>query len=294
MMKMKKRFFALSVCLLVLMASLCGCTVEQDTARLEPYCNAVLLALMEGDYDAGYEVMQNAATREAYDTFCEQVAPLFEGVESFALKQRGWHKNTTNGVTSIDVVFEATLSNGRSYIVTCTETEGVEGLTGFHIQESDKNIAADTPIGLRIAFVILSLACIVLSVWMIVDCIKRKPDGMAFWIVLMLCTLKFTLTLIGGELDAGLGVGLVLMFSSVSFNSANLLITLSLPVGAIVYFFLRKRLPSKKAETQNAEPIDGTCAESPAQEPTQEFAQEPAETPEETPEETPADEPKND
>ena len=264
---MKKRVFAVWICLLAVMTLLCGCTVKEDNARLEPACRAMLDALIAGDADAGYAQISEAVTREEFDAFFAQVAPVLDGKGKYELKSSGWHKNTNNGVTSVTVTFEATFPDGRVYLVNCTETEGVEGLTGFHVQDSKQNITNDTPFGLRAVFFVLSALFLAFAVWMIVDCVKRKPDGMVLWIVLLVCTVKLTLTVSGGQIDAGLGVGLVLMFSSIAFNSANLLVTLSCPIGAIVYFFLRKRLPSKKSEPQPSDTIEGTCTELPAEKP---------------------------
>ena len=243
----------------------------------------MLLALTEDNFEAGYEVLQNAGTREEIDAFYQQVVPLFEGAESFELKQRGWQKNATNGVTAVDVTFEVKLSDGRTYYVTCTETEGVEGLTGFHVRESESDIFAETPFGVRAVFFAVSALLLALSVWMIVDCIKRKPDGMLLWLVLLLCAVKFTFAVNNGQFNLNWSIGLIVSFSSIGIAGNSMLVNLSLPVGTIVYFFLRKRLPVKKAETQSTEPVEGTCTElssqAPAQEPAQEVSDEPTDEP---------------
>ena len=276
---MKKRFLLVLICFLTVMTALCGCTVEEDNARLEPACRAMLDALIAGEPDAAYAQVNEVISREEFDSFFAQVAPVLEGKGRYELKSTGWHKNTNNGVTSVTVTFEASFADGRAYIVTCTETEGVKGLTGFHVQDSKQNIVSDTPFGLRAVFFVVSALFLAFAVWMVVDCIKRKPDAMILWIVLLVCTVKLTLTVSGGQIDAGLGVGLVLTFSSIAFNSANLLITLSCPIGAIVYFFIRKRLPSKKNAPQIPDTVEGSftepTSEPPAGEPSQTTTEEP-------------------
>ncbi len=279
---MKKRVFSVLICLLTVMTLLCGCTVKEDNARLEPACRAMLDALIAGDADAGYAQISEAVTREEFDAFFAQVAPVLDGKGKYELKSSGWHKNTNNGVTSVTVTFEATFPDGRVYLVNCTETEGVEGLTGFHVQDSKQNITNDTPFGLRAVFFVLSALFLAFAVWMIVDCVKRKPDGMVLWIVLMACAVTLSLEIAGGQMNVNWGIGLVLSFSSIAFNSANFLFRFSLPVGAIVYFFLRKRLPSKKNAPQTPNTVEGSFTEPAVERPTEEA---PAE-------ETPAEEPK--
>lgn len=267
---MKKRVFSVLICLLTVMTLLCGCSVKEDNARLEPACRAMLDALIAGDADAGYAQISEAVTREEFDAFFAQVAPVLDGKGKYELKSSGWHKNTKDGVTSVTVTFEATFPDGRVYLVNCTETEGVEGLTGFHVQDSKQNITNDTPFGLRALFFVVSALFLAFAVWMIVDCVKRKPDGMELWIVLMACAVTLSLEIAGGQMNVNWGIGLVLSFSSIAFNSANFLLHFSLPVGAIVYFFLRKRLPCKKSEPQPSDTIEGTCTELPAEKPSDE------------------------
>lgn len=240
------RKLSLLVCLLTVLTLLSGCMAEEVEASIQANCKRVMDAMIAKDPDAAYDVMKNAGTREEFDAFYMQVISYFDGVGSYELQQTGWETTVTNGETVYTVTFAAELSNGRTYILTCSERPGLEGLTGFFLEDSEQNLINNVPVWIRILLVVLSLAIMGFSVWMIVDCVKRKPDGKVLWIILMLCTVTLSLTVSDG-FHLQYSVGLILSFWKIGVGENGMFIDIVFPVGAVVYFFLRKRLPNKKA-----------------------------------------------
>lgn len=250
---MKKRIVLLTVCLLFVLTALGGCSKELpegiDLAETENSCKAMLDALIADDMEAARALMSETVSPADFNSFYDRLVRYFKDNGPYTLMAIDVSQEKHQGEVYVNVMYHAKLSDGHVYIVTCTVTEGQEGLAGVQMQE---NLINDTPLGLRIAFLVGSLLMIALTVWMVVDCIIRKPDGMGLWIVLMLCTVKLSFVASFGETAFEWSIGLVLSLSSVGTGSYSSVINLALPVGTIVYFFLRKRLPCKKKATQSS------------------------------------------
>ncbi|MBQ3153598.1 MAG: hypothetical protein IJB88_00040 [Clostridia bacterium] len=267
-MKQHIKIFAVFLCLLFVLTALGGCDKKLpegiDLAETKKSCKAMLDALIMDDKEAAEALMSETVDPADFDSFYDILVRYFKDNGPYTLKVLDVSQEEHQGNVYVNVTYEAKLSDGHAYIVTCAVTEEEEGLAGIQIQE---NLINDTPLGLRIAFLVGSLLMIALTVWMVIDCIIRKPDGMGLWIVLMLCTVKLSFAASFGETSFEWGIGLVLSLSTVGTGSYSSVINLALPVGAIVYFFLRKRLPSKKNVPQPSDTIEGTCTELPAEEP---------------------------
>lgn len=237
---------------LLLTFSLTACVDEETKARMRGNCETVLDSLIAGDTDAAYTVLTAAAPREEFDAFAAQIIPMLEGVDSYELKQTGWHVRTENGVTETTLTYLMTCSDGAQYLVEVSETSDTAGLTGFFINlpETEANNAA--PIALRIVFWVFSLAILAFCVWMLVDCARRKVKYKALWIILILLGATVTVTMGGGNFNLNTTVGLVLAISSIYVNALTMtsVSTVTVPVGAVIYFFLRRRLTVPAVEPE--------------------------------------------
>jgi len=248
--KLRVALVLLSVLLLI--CSLTACVNEETESRMRGHCETVLDALLAGDTEAAYAVLTAAGSREEFDAFCVQVLPMLEGVESYELKQTGWHVYTENGVTDTTLTYLMTCSNGAQYLVEVSESSDTAGLTGFFLNSPQAEMENAAPIALRTVFLVFSLAVLAFCIWMIVDCVRRKVRYKALWIILILVGFSLTVTLGGGNFHLNGTVGLVAATSTITLNAmtAVSVTTVTVPVGAVIYFLLRRRLTTPAVEPE--------------------------------------------
>ncbi len=97
---------------------------------------------------------------------------------------------------------------------------------------------------LNIVLGVYSLLTLGFCIWMIVDCVRRRIRKKALWIIAILLGVSFTVLTGMTGISFAFMIGLLLQRSGAAINFAYLAISTKviIPVGAIVYFCLRKRL----------------------------------------------------
>jgi hypothetical protein len=127
--------------------------------------------------------------------------------------------------------------------------EGYEGIYLINFKDTEwVTNKAETITPFNIALIILSIFEIAFSVWMLVDCIKRKVAKKPLWILLILFGIKLSLTITPERFNFNWSFGLFLQISGVYGDIYQNLITASLllPIGAVVYFIVRKHITKKE------------------------------------------------
>ena len=230
----------------------CGDTKKNDEVKLltEKFIDAILA----DDPDTAYSLMVSGINRAEFDAFFVQIKEIFDGVKTYELAQTGWNASINNGISSYKVTFKMTTDIGADYQVETTITENYENIFYIHItpMATGSSPANLFLIPFNIGALIFSAAAIGFVIWMIVDCAKRKIGKKVLWIIIILLGVSITLT-IGNGFNIKWMIGLAIAFSSVSLSGGAVSFRLALPVGAIVYFILRKKL-TKKAESQQITP----------------------------------------
>lgn len=239
----RKRIFLMIACFLLALTCLTGCSSVKNSEQIERYTRHLLDALIAEDPDAAYEQMQDSCTREEFEAFYVQIVPRLDGVESYELEQTGWYLEYDNGVNYSTIYYAMTTPDGVSYDLTCVAADGYRGLAGFHIADTTR-----VSVGVHAVFIVLSVAILAFVVWMILDCVKRKPKKKVLWILLILLSLKLTLTIGGGMMYFYFGAALSFSFWNASAFGGISTVVMYLPVGALIYFFMRKRITPKQEE----------------------------------------------
>jgi hypothetical protein len=254
---MRSRIFALlaSILLVVcLISTLAGCGDKEKNEKVTRLTEGFLDAIIANDPDTAYSLMTSGVSRAEFDTFFSQIRKIFDGVKSYKLSQTGWYASIDNGITSYKVTFNMKADNGSEYQVETTITDGYENISYIHIT-STATAAPASPllIPFKIIMPVISIATITFAVWMIVDCAKRKLSKKALWIIVILLGASVTLT-VGNGFSINWMVGLAFASSSVKASGGALSIRLAAPVGAIIYFIIRKKL----TKSTSAPVIDDT------------------------------------
>ncbi len=256
--------------LLVALSLFTACSAKTDIGEVDDLTEDYLDYLLADDYAKAYDLLKENVTDADFKPYWDAMRTATEGATDYELEQIGWQINTKNGVTTHSAAFTVTLNNDRSIFVRTVLVEGQSGIGGISFHETTEFEATTgtyAPI-INIVLMIVSILIMAFTVWTLVDCARRKIKVKALWIIVIL--LGFTLTLtIGAQSGLTFGFGLFFTLSQAIADPSLLALTLKLniPLGAILYLILRKRLtPASAPEAPIVEaPIaEPTSSETPA------------------------------
>lgn len=267
---MKRNLFSAFILLfaaLLLFSSCSNIPKENETAR--ELTKQFLDAVIANNPDAAYAVMVKELELENFSQVFPQIVTLFDGAKSYTIKQTGWHTTLNRGIRTTTMTYSVKTDHEKVLIFKSTFVEGYEGL--YHINLTDTEWVATTGkemLPLNIALISFSLVAMAFSVWMLIDCIKRKVSKKPLWIILILFGIKLTLTMTPQNFKLNWAVGLFLKLSGVNADIYKNALTISclIPVGAIIYFFIRKRITKKEPQPSVIEGVAkeiGSTSENP-------------------------------
>ncbi len=247
------RLTALILLSLTVIFCLVGCSAKTDIGTVDDLTEDFLDLLLINDYDGAYAMVKQSVRPDEFEPYWDLMRQTADGATSYELKQIGWNINTKNGTTMRTAAFEVVLNNGRILFFRTTLINGVEGICGIFFNDTTE---FSTTYGVyakiaNIVLMILSLLTVAFTIWMIVDCARRRIAKKPLWIILIL--LGFTLTVtVGQQFGFRFCVGLFLMFSGAVADPSILSVTVKLifPIGSLLYFFLRKRLTLSQPPAQ--------------------------------------------
>ena len=264
MRQMLRRIVPVQLVLTLLLA-LCGCdpreAIEENPA-IRQGVDTVLKSLMAEDADSCYGAFNSEVSREAFDSAFALMCDVLQGIESYELTRSGYNYYNRNGVVTIQQSYWM-ISGEQEFLVDAAIVEGAPGLKSFYITPKEQTTAyyTGTPGHMKDAgilqWVVLSLgvASAIFILWMMVDCLRRKPRRMAVWLVaILLGAVVFRLSYSAGSINFRVNFGINLSLSSlIRYGNGSFALNLLIPVGAIVYLIKRKQLPPRKAEVMPEE-----------------------------------------
>lgn len=243
----------LCACLLCL-ALLAGCNdfVPKNDAHTE-LCHRMMRHVIANDFESAYTLVRAAGSKEDFRVVFEALRTLMNGSDSYELEQTGWYVNIKEGVTSYTSTFQVNASGGAVILLQIKTVEGIEGMASFYLHDATEFAqGVGRYKGINVAFILLWIASLAFTVWMLVDCIRRRiKKRKALWIIAILLGLSLTLTMGESGVNFGFNLGTFLSISQVKavIPSLSVVYSLYLPIGAIAYLIARKRI------TYREEPI---------------------------------------
>ncbi len=250
---MKKFRFATIILLIVFALALTACSpleTEQGNT-IKASCKAMLDAVIADDMDAAFAVLSTGANRQQFASVFMQIRQYISGVSNFELEQIGWYSGVKNGESYYEATFEMT-TNAGTYHVTGVTVTGYDNLYSFSIVNADEvrytgtltTLSGSTPI--QWGILLLNLVSLAFVICMVVDCAKRRMKFKSVWIIWMIIGV-ITLTLkhaVDRSTNLNFNFGIVfLQYSHMKqYADGSFILQLLVPVGAIVYFFLRKKV----------------------------------------------------
>lgn len=277
-MKNKKilcRALPLLMIALVLLATLISCTPDMDVGNNTELADQFMDHVIADDYAAAYGMVKATVTDSDFRAYWATVQTVADGAEAYEMKQIGWNLNRSKGVTTRTTAYQAELDNDRIILLRIVTQDGIEGIAGIHfsdITEFIRETDAYVPT-VNIVLTVLHLLLMAFTVWMFVDCLRRKLAYKWLWLLLIIFSVAFTVTL-GETSNFSFNVGLFCQPSTMEADPGLLAVVtkLVIPVGAILYLCLRKKVtveppkpdgevpadPFAQTETRPAAEADGT------------------------------------
>ena len=265
-MKQTIRVFAALFALLTLLC-LCSCELPmpQEGEALEDVAEDVIEEILEGDPDVVRSYFSADTDLTDFDAVFAEWQTLLADVRDFELTPVGWRKNIKGGVHSFELTCRVRCAvEGLMLRVTTVEAR----LTGFTFYLEDPEITGGGVLVANIALWTLTGLSVALIVSMVRDCAKRKLNAKPLWLILILVGhLKLYVSTLQGRFSAGFHIGTIVPYSELTaYESGVFDLQIILPVGALVYFFLRSRL-TESYEKEQAEKKGAALTEPESAEP---------------------------
>jgi hypothetical protein len=236
---------------LILLATLTSCTPEVDYGDIIKLSDQFMDYVIADDYDSAYGMVKATVSDPDFRAYWTTVQTVTDGAKTYEMKQIGWNLNRSNGVTTRTTAHQAELDNGSIVLLRVVTQDGIEGIAGIHFSDITDFMAsteAVVPV-LQIIVMVFSLICMAFTVWMFVDCLRRKMKYKFVWAILTVFGIALNLT-VGETFSFSFHIGLFVQMSTVRVDPGLVAVVtkLVIPVGAILYLCLRKKFtvdPSK-------------------------------------------------
>ena len=256
---------------LILLVTLISCTPDMDVGNNTELADQFMDHVIADDYDAAYGMVKATVTDPDFRAYWATVQTVADGSETYEMKQIGWNLNRSNGVTTRTTAYQAELDNGRTVLLRVVTQDGIEGIAGIHFSDITDFLASTEAFvpTVRVILWVVSALAMAFTVWMLVDCLRRKMKYKVVWAILIFFGLCFTFT-VGETSNFSFNVGLFFQTSSIEADPGLLAVVtkLVIPVGAILYLCLRKKFtvdPSKPEGEDLPDPFAPAEADAAAQ-----------------------------
>ena len=251
-----------SVCVIILtVLMLCsGCTAllqELENAEVRQSAEAMLDALIANDFQTAYSLVNKICTEEDFKPAFTQMQELLGNADTYELKLLSIYANSTvtNGqnISSVSSVYEMTTKSGR--VIVSIRIDDQAELNTFYLTPYEKSDYYFTgtlksmkdATGAQWGFLLLNVIAIGFTVFALVDCSRQKIKKKALWILLLLIGfVSLSTTISSTSFKLNFNAGWITAYSAlIRYGSGTVVLRLMLPVGAIIYFAMRRSLLKK-------------------------------------------------
>ncbi len=248
---------------------LSGCASLLKNERMDQEVEKIIAALNEDDADQIFQSMYpDVVTREEFDASYESIRQIWKKCDEHTIKMTSMNINDNQNKSEIIRTYRVqyfVYTSEDSYTINLTyrsDNEG-EGLYGFNLTPGTIPVLISggfttakensVPQWCALIFTVLSYVFITIT---IIDIFRKRPRLYGIWMVAAMTFFAFRIQIVPANFHAG---GFVTWFAMSAFkiysnNMRNFVF--ALPVGAVAYWFMRKRLLRKKSTDFLIEKMD--------------------------------------
>ena len=286
MKNFKKITSAVALICLICISLLCfaGCDrydedFERESNKNEELTTKFFNYVLEDKQAEAYKMVKDSCSFEEFSESYATFREAFEDANEFEISlyredvfSSDDYEDDEGYFVYCDNVYELELDNGR-YLTATVSTSSLSDKTIDFVEVDEtttfrKITGVITPIT-NIAIINIYIGTIVFTVFMIIDCAKRRIKLKVLWMFILFAAMTYSLSL-GGEFSLGYELGVTLEPSYIEaypvFETID--IYLSVPAGAIIYFFVREHLPTKPPKKKKEEEAVAVAETPVAAEPT--------------------------
>lgn len=247
-----------ALCIVALL-SLSACD-DFDSAKNDALAEDIIISALENNRSAGYYYIREAFDFD-YNKVSEQwniMQDSLRGSESCDIERLSVDVRMTDETRICKTKYMLSFDNGTSALLYISTDEDSPGAISFEfcdlsdfLAETDSYVPA-----LNVVLHIISILFLVFSIWMVVDCVRRRLKRKWLWFILIFCGVSLTVTF-GETFGLYAFSGLMLQASKITAEAEIMSVTLTVaaPIGSFIYFFLRKKF-TVKAPDANPETVD--------------------------------------
>ena len=258
------RAFALLLCLLLLCPLvLTGCSgidLQAETERTEQMCEKFVSHVLHNEKKQAYALVADSFDYLEFNLVWEEMRKVLYQSESFTLTLLSAYYRKVDKEEYSEVSFELTTDNGKLCRLDVVLYEEQEVFSYFAFLDATQ-FAADTAYleYVNYGLIALSVLMIAFTVWMLIDCLRRNLRKKWLWVLVVLIGVSLSITVGEQDFNFYFGLGLLIHLCTVSSIPTELAIEVlaTMPLGSIIYFILRKRLPPKPVRPAYQMPPQG-------------------------------------
>ena len=286
MKNFKKITSAVALICLICISLLCfaGCDrydedFERESNKNEELATKFFNYVLEDKQAEAYKMVKDSCSFEEFSDSYATFREAFEDANDFEISlyredvfSSDDYEDDEGYFVYCDNVYEIELDNGR-YLTATVSTSSLSDKTIDYVEVEEtttfRNITKFSIPFLNFSLISFYIGIIVFTIFMVIDCAKRRIKLKVLWIILIFAAMTYSVSL-GGEFSLGFELGVTLEPSYIEAYPVfeNIDIYLSVPAGAIVYFFVREHLPTKPPKKKKEEEAVAVAETPVAAEPT--------------------------
>lgn len=259
-MTLKKTSLILLLCLcaLVLFSACQGAKPDLDQKQADV---AVLMdSVIANDQNAAVALMEHVpiASQAQLDAFWNELLRIYDGASTYKIKFISW--NTTYSFTDqsslTTVVYQAKADTKACAEFTLTY-DGEDLLRGINVTDVTER-SSPVIIIVRVLLILGFAASLALCIWMTVDCIKRPIRFKVLWIILIWVSVILQVSMIGTSFRFNFSFTVIPTWGSLQATVSSFLLRIPVPVGALIYLAVRKKIKPKASKQSTEVPAEPT------------------------------------
>ena len=259
-MTLKKTSLILLLCLcaLVLFSACQGAKPDLDQKQADV---AVLMdSVIANDQNAAVALMEHVpiASQAQLDAFWNELLRIYDGASTYKIKFISW--NTTYSFTDqsslTTVVYQAKADTKACAEFTLTY-DGEDLLRGINVTDVTER-SSPVIIIVRVLLILGFAASLALCIWMTVDCVKRPIRFKVLWIILIWVSVILQVSMIGTSFRFNFSFTVIPTWGSLQATVSSFLLRIPVPVGALIYLAVRKKIKPKASKQSTEVPAEPT------------------------------------
>ncbi len=247
-MKFQRKWLVLAVLLAALtLLTSCGSSIFEELSKdsdPDVFCRTFIDHVIADEKEETYQMFNGMCSRADFEKLWTSFRATADGADAADIHMTGFWFYTENGDDFFKGQYFVEYNNGSTMNLSLVFADGETIYQIIYLDVTDFYADAEKTSGiLNIVLGVYSLLVLAFCVWMIVDCARRRVRKKALWILLIIAGVSLSLR-VGEYGNVSFMVGLFLQSSQawVDFGYLAVGTKLILPVGAVIYFCLRRRI----------------------------------------------------